>query len=906
MLINELGEVIDLNRSWQFAFDEPAEWGPIRVPECWESQGRSKFKEGPAYYRCSVAIPDHWANQHIQLECGAASYACRIFCNGVEVGHHFGMWTPFTIDLSAAVSPGNENLLELEVYKPGERYPTRSSLAGFLPDVATTFGGIWQPIYLRAATCALSGVMVQTEFDSRSVKIRAQAETFGSAIINPYWNITILQDGFQLREDAILFTPDGLLDVTIVFPEAIPWSPDKPALYDVQITLYSGGQPTAQVIRRIGFRKLSEVGAQLCLNDRPFMVRGILSWGWEPDRIAPVYTPEQARNELRKVREMGFNLVKLCLVIPSPAYFDVADEEGMLLWVEFPMWLPEVNDWLREQAPKEYAEITQMLSHHPSVVLYSLGCELNQSVNDALMVQMNQAVRRNVQDVLVCDNSGSGESYGGLDFDFSDFTDYHPYYDLQFFEPLLDNWRRDWQSNRPWIFGEFCDSDTFRDLTEIIQANGGRRPWWLTQENPVTTWRSEPQAVLEWEKRLETANLKISLQDLVQISYQQSFIIRKYTLETLRRRNGMGGYVVTGLRDTPISTSGIWDDFGRPKWPAGAFARINSEAILMVDVVRRRQWRYGGDRPDRVDPYNYWSGKPACWYVILHDTGAGFPMGSRLDWTLSGLDGVCFASDSESLDQPCLAGVPQQVGIIQVPLPEVSQPTQLRLEVQFTNGQRIVENEWPVWVYPEQCLLPSNLAIFDPTGILGDFSDDLKTTVRFAPEQAMNDPQILIATSLDKQVWWAIENGARVLLLQQGEDPLPARHCPFWREGIKLFTEHLFWDRFPHQGFSDLQFFGLASDLAFDTTRLIEALPQEAVFQPLLRRLDAREFHMSEYLFEAQVGKGLLIGCTLRLQGGTGAQPFGFHRNVAGAALFNALLDYLENNSHKQSKEDHP
>jgi hypothetical protein len=56
-------------------------------------------------------------------------------------------------------------------------------------------------------------------------------------------------------------------------------------------------------------------------------------------------------------------------------------------------------------------------------------------------------------------------------FYYADFTDYHPYYDLHFFEPLLDNWRRDWQPPRPWIFGEFCDSDTFRDLSEMKQAN---------------------------------------------------------------------------------------------------------------------------------------------------------------------------------------------------------------------------------------------------------------------------------------------------------------------------------------------------------------------------------------------------------------------------------------------------
>ena len=77
--------------------------------------------------------------------------------------------------------------------------------------------------------------------------------------------------------------------------------------------------------------------------------------------------------------------------------------------------------------------------------------------------------------VLVCDNSGSGEAYGGLPFDFADFVDYHTYGEIHHFEPILDNWLRGWQAPRPWIFGETCDSDGFRDLSELTAANGGAK-----------------------------------------------------------------------------------------------------------------------------------------------------------------------------------------------------------------------------------------------------------------------------------------------------------------------------------------------------------------------------------------------------------------------------------------------
>jgi len=890
---------VSLDGSWQFSLGLEGPWGEIQTPGCWEAQGYSKLIDGPAFYRHSLHIPSEWAGRQVAVEFDAVSYACTIKLDGREIGQHIGLWTPFSLNITHLVRPGEDHLLELEVWKPGERYPMRSSLAGFLPDVATTFGGIWQACRLRAYSWTLKDVVVQADYASRSIRIKAQVDPLELLSQNNSWLVEISQNGQPVLERQ-LSVESGAIDLVIPIADALLWSPEDPLLYTVRLFLLNGGQTAAHTIRRVGFRRLSAAGSQLMLNDQPFMVRGILSWGWVPERIAPTYTIAQAREEIRQVRRMGFNLIKLCLVIPGPEYFAAADEEGMLLWAELPMWLPEVTDAMRLQAPLEYAEIAAMLAGHPSITLYSLGCELNKAVDSELIEQLNAAVRSRVADVLLCDNSGSGESYGGLDFDFSDFTDYHPYYDLHYFEPLLDNWRRDWQVPRPWIFGEFCDSDTFRDLTEIIQANHGSRPWWLTKDNPVTIWRNEAKAVLEWEERLAAAQPGLTVKEIIQASLRQSYIIRKYTLEALRRRRGMGGYIVTGLRDTPISTSGVWDDFGRPKWSGEAYAQINGEAILALDVVRRRQWRFGGDRPDRVDPYNFWSAERASWSIILSDTGQGFPAGSNLVWSLSDLGGQILASGASQLGDSAQPGGPVQVGIVHVTMPQVERPVELCLEARLLSGEREAHNTWPVWVHSKPTVSTEKLVFYDPSGIFVDHTGlstengDWFSRLKYVQHLELTEKTLAVVTAvLDQPVLEYLTNGGRVLLLQQGESPLPVRRCPFWRESVNLFAQHDLWEHFPQRGFTSLQFFGLASDLAFDTSRLSAALPSGALIHPILRRLDAREFHVAEYLFEAAVGQGLLIGCSLRLQGGAGSQPFGWNRNVAGGSMLNALLNLL-------------
>jgi hypothetical protein len=732
--------------------------------------------------------------------------------------------------------------------------------------------------------------------------VHCKAVKMGMAFNRAEWSVEILDGEKLVNSQALAVTADGSLRVSIPISEAKVWSQNQPALYNIRVSLFEAGKLLARTSQKTGFRSLRAEGDQLLLNGEPVLLRGILSWGWEPEQIAPAYTAEQAREEMRRVRELGFNLIKLCLLVPNPAYFEAADEEGMLLWLEYPMWLPQVTDDLRRQAPTEYAEITQAVHHHPSLVVYSLGCELSQAVDGDLLGALNQAVRGGVFNVLLCDNSGSGESYGGLDFDYADFTDYHPYYDLHYFEPLLDNWRRDWQPPRPWIFGEFCDSDTFRDLDEIIQANAGQRPWWLTEENPVTRWRTEAKAMLEADERFDKAQTGFSAQELLKISRAQALVVRKYTLELIRRRKGIGGYVVTGLRDTPISTSGLWDDFTRPKWTAKQFLPINGEAVLSLDGSRRRRWQYGGDRPDRLDIYNHWSGAQGHWAVILSLTGSEWPTGAGLTWTLIDGGGSQLASGTNRVPdgQP---GKPCQVAVIDCKLPVVLQPRELSLSVSLESSRMKVENHWPIWVYPPLPEPPPGLGILDPGGSLDTCGDWLTPVAMSSQRICAGDPlaefRLIITTTWDAKLAKYVRNGGRLLLLQQGDSPLPIRRCPFWREAVKLFPSHPLWKdgRFPQRGFTDLQFFGLASDVAFDTLRLRQALPKGSEITPILRRLDAREFHVSDYLFEAAMGSGFFLGCSLRLQGGSGAQPFGWERNVAGGAMLSALLSYLDERS---------
>ncbi len=877
---NRFAETLTLVGEWDLEL--AGQRGMVRIPGAWEVQGFARDCEGPAVYRRTVDVPASWDGARIILHCEAVSYYVEVFANDQPVGTHEGMWTAFELDVSAAIRPGASNTIELRVIKPGDdgdRFPYRDVIVGFIPYVSITFGGVWGDIWLSAhRSPAWTEVRVAPDWETRRVRLKAQIADLpvGSSLTA---RVQVCDQAGGVVAETRNPAAD-VLDVTLAIPDAESWSPKSPVQYRAVLSLLDGDQVIAESERRFGFRQLRADGDQLLLNDEPFHVRGALSWGWDPDTLAPTPTEAQIRDEFARVRALGFNMVKLCLFVPPARLFEIADEEGMLLWLELPMWYQRLNVHLRQQARVEYADILAAVHHHPSIVIYSLGCELGADMADAALLEaLNTIARDTLSDVLVCDNSGSGEAYKGYGFDFADFNDYHFYSDLHFFRPLVDHFRRDWRKPRPWIFGEFCDCDDFRDTSAI---SGDNRPWWREVYgvgSSAVRWAYSLQ-----EERLAALDLPFDEQRLVDVSRSASLLVRKTIIEWTRARRGMGGYVITGLRDTPISTSGVFDDWDQPKYDATAFRESNSDNVLLLEQGRARRWVHGGDRPDPIDLYNHLGGSPVDFRIVMANVDA-IPHG-MLRWQLEAAAGEVVDSGGWTIPELPAGGL-QELGTLEIQMPQVSSAQAMTLRVELAG---VASNHWDLWVYPADLSWGTALKLFDPAGALGDFDGLPAEPVIAVPESTDG---ILIAEALTPDVLSYASRGGRVILLQPAKGQLPAIDVPFWRESIKLIYDHPAWSGFPHQGTVDLQFYSLATNHAINTDVLPQAIPDLRAIKPILRRLDARLFTISDYLVELRVGEGMILASTLRFAGGMGDQVIGLQANVAGRFLLHRLVTYL-------------
>lgn len=880
MIENQLALTLSLNGEWQIEIGDHT--GPIQVPGVWEALG-CPLDVDEARYRRSFEIPAEWVGARIYLRFGAVSYYAEVLINGQPIGIHEGLWSPFEFDITAVIRIGEANQIEIRVVKPSNDedgdYPYRKVLVGFIPYVSTTFGGIWQDVELVAhRTAAWQDLHITPDWRTGHVLIRAalHGEVDGLAA---QVEIRAANGELVSSEERAVHDPDEQV-VVLTVSDSQCWSPASPVLYDATMRLIRGNTVVAETTRRFGFRQLHTDGDRLLLNGEPCNLRGILAWGWDPDTLVPTPTDSQIRDEFRRVRDLGFNLYKLCLYVPTRNVFDIADEEGMLLWLELPMWWQIMDGHLREQAPAEYADILAQVHHHPSVVICSLGCELSADMADAeLLGTLNDIVRGSTDNVLVCDNSGSGEAYEGLIYDLADFNDYHFYAELHDFAPLLDHFRRDWREQRPCIFGEFCYSDDYRDPAVLVDPDG-RRAWWrdlLGVGSSIERWAYRDQ-----EARMEALGLSHTDEELASLSRRKSLLIRKYTLETVRSRRGMGGYVVTGLRDTPISTSGVFDDHNQNKFDSRLFRQFNADAVLILECGRSRKW-VNADQPYPRDRFNHWSGDSANFHVVISYVGTR-PSENVLHWQLNRPDNMRYIQGEASISTLPAPGIPGEIARIDVVMPEIKQPEQWTLVVKLGDN---VENSWPLWIYPKPADLLENTTCYDPSGVLTDFQHLPRHD--FSKTGAGTH----ITSAYTPEVRDFIEAGGRAILIQTGPGTIPTVARSFWGMSLVLLEDHPILARIPHEGFADLQFYHLAADYAFDTNQIQAAMPEVRHIIPAVRGLDMRLFTACDYLLDLEIGRGRLLASTLRFSGGRGDQVNSLEANIVGRFLLSELIHYL-------------
>jgi beta-glucuronidase len=334
-----------------------------KLPSSWLTENPAlRYYDGLVWYQRSFTATRR-NNERAFLRFGAVNYTARVYLNGHFAGAHEGGFTPFALEVTALLKNG-ENRVTVGV----DSVHTASSVPPPVTDW-DIYGGITRAVRL----VYVPATFVDDAFVrlAKNGRIAATVRLDGPSAAARDVRVSIPALGLALsgRTGA-----DGSWSGDIAVPAALKlWSPEAPALYDVEVS--AGGD----VLRdRLGFRTIEVRGEDILLNGKPIFLRGISlheeEFGTDPTRNI---TEASARALLAEAKALNANFVRLAHYPHSEITTRLADEMGLLVWSEIPVyWLVDfANPQTLALARRMLAENILRDRNRASIILWSVGNE---------------------------------------------------------------------------------------------------------------------------------------------------------------------------------------------------------------------------------------------------------------------------------------------------------------------------------------------------------------------------------------------------------------------------------------------------------------------------------------------------------------------------------------------------
>jgi beta-galactosidase/beta-glucuronidase len=359
---------VSLDGAWEFAHDDAdaglrARWfeepttdpfdRTIRVPYPPESPASGIGDSSPhpvVWYRRRVRhdqLAPVAAGDRVLVHFGAVDHRAQVWFDGRLVAGHVGGQTPFTADVTDAMTPGAEEHVlvvraeddPVALEQPRGKQDWRERPHGIWYERTS---GIWQSVWSETvprdhiAELAwwpdVPGGVVRGEVTLARVPagrlVLELRMTLGEEIL--------VEQSTVVRSRTT--TPIASLDVLRNGQDRtrLLWSPEHPVLIDVELVLREAGSGRVvdSVASYVGLRTTSVGGGTFQLNGRPYYVRAVLNQGYRPRTHLASSGSDELRAEVELARSMGFNAVRVHQKAEDPRFLYWADRLGLLVWAE--------------------------------------------------------------------------------------------------------------------------------------------------------------------------------------------------------------------------------------------------------------------------------------------------------------------------------------------------------------------------------------------------------------------------------------------------------------------------------------------------------------------------------------------------------------------------------------------
>jgi beta-galactosidase/beta-glucuronidase len=414
-----------LNGRWEFGFGARYD-RRIRVPFTFEAPlsgiGREREVHERVRYRRAFTVPRSWrgAGRRVLLHFGAVDHDATVFVNGRVVGRHRGGYTPFSFDVTGALRPGR-NVVAALVRDPAGADATqplgKQRATGRIFYTRAT--GIWQSVWLEPVRADhVADLRLRPDLDARRLDVEAALARAGAGTAR----VVVSRRGRVVARAAAPVSGRSVR-VSLTLPSVAAWSPESPALYDVDVALERDGRVVDTVRSYTAFRTARVRAGRFELNGRPYVLRGVLDQGYWPDGVYTAPSDAALRHDVAMARAYGYNLARKHVKVEDPRWYWHADRLGLLVAQDMPSSWDVRSPAAERTFAAGWRDMLATLDHHPSVVLWVAFNENWGRPSAAFQSAIVDAGRALDGTRPVIDASGSVRR------DNSDMTDFHDYGD---------------------------------------------------------------------------------------------------------------------------------------------------------------------------------------------------------------------------------------------------------------------------------------------------------------------------------------------------------------------------------------------------------------------------------------------------------------------------------------------
>lgn len=350
---------------------------------------------GTCWYRKTVTVPASESDQLHSLYFEGAMQNADIYLNGTLIFQHTGGYLPFIVSLTKELKFGEDNLLAVKLVNTDDSLVPPGKALNVLD--FNRFGGIYRNIRmistaklhitdaLTSEKPASGGVFIQFEqVDSSLSKLKITTQVTNES--DKEQNFNVLQSIFDNQgkkivaqeSDQVTLKPFESIDIVQSIDIQNPnlWSPNHPQLYKLQTSVNQQNKTVDNISQRFGIRKVVLTPEGLFLNGQKTFLTGT-NRHQEYPYIGYALPDEAQWRDAVKIKNAGFDLVRLSHYPQSEAFMDACDSLGIITMNCIPGWQFNGNETFKKHVLTDVRELIRRDRNRASVFFWELS--LNES-----------------------------------------------------------------------------------------------------------------------------------------------------------------------------------------------------------------------------------------------------------------------------------------------------------------------------------------------------------------------------------------------------------------------------------------------------------------------------------------------------------------------------------------------